>query len=386
MGRTMSGDGVRLAFFFAAFFVVVGIQLPFWPVWLAAKGLGPTEIGLLLAVSIAAKVIANPLTAHLADRRGERRRPMVVLALASLASFALFGWVEGFWPILAVSVMFFTLWPPIMPLGESLTMITVHRDGLDYGRIRLWGSLSFIAMAVIAGRVLVNEPPDIIFWMVLAAVALAVVACALVPDARPEHPGSTQAPIVLILRNRLFLLFLVAAGLIQGSHAVYYAFGTLHWQAIGYSDDLIGVLWAEGVIAEIILFAFGNRLIRRFGADRLILFGGVAAAVRWTVTGLTDALPALICVQALHAFTFGATHLGAIHFVARVVAPSMSATAQSLYSAGVMGLGLGLMLLISGELYGRFGGGAYHAMAVAGLAGALLALGLRRAAPRSDAR
>jgi len=373
VGRSFSGDGVRLAFFFTAFFFVVGIQLPFWPVWLTAKGLGPTEIGLLMAISIAAKVIANPLAAHLADRRGERRRPMVMLAVASLASFAQFGWVNGFWPILVVSVMFFMCWPPIMPLGESLTMITVHREGLDYGRIRLWGSLSFIAMAAISGRILVEEPPEIIFWMVLSAIAFAIVACTLVPDSRPERTTSTEAPIRLVLKNRRFVLFLFAAALIQGSHAVYYAFGTLHWQAAGYSDDLIGGLWAEGVIAEIILFAFGNKVVRHVGAERLILLGALAAAIRWTVTGFTDALPVIICAQTLHAFTYGATHLGAIHFVARVVAPSMSATAQSLYAAAVMGLGLGLMLLISGELYGRFGGGAYYGMAVAGLMGALLA-------------
>lgn len=384
MLRVPSGDAVRLAFFFAAFFAVVGIQLPFWPVWLAANGLGSTEIGLLLALSIAAKVVANPLFAHLADRRGERRRPMVVLAVAALASFALFGWVEGFWPILLVSVLFFMVWPSIMPLGESLTMITVHRQGLDYGRIRLWGSLSFIALAVIAGRVLVDNPPAVIYWMVLAAVAVAVVACALVPGARPERNATPRAPILLILRNRRFVLFLFAAALIQGSHAVYYAFGTLHWQAAGYSDDLIGALWALGVIAEIVLFAFGNHVVRRLGPERLLILGGVAAAIRWAITGATDGLPVLVCVQALHAFTFGASHLGAIHFVARTVAPSMSATAQSLYSAAVMGLGLGLMLLISGELYGRFGGGAYHAMAAAGLLGAMLALTLMPTVTEGD--
>ena len=384
MLRVPSGDAVRLAFFFAAFFAVVGIQLPFWPVWLAANGLGSTEIGLLLALSIAAKVVANPLFAHLADRRGERRRPMVILAVAALASFALFGWVEGFWAILLVSVIFFSVWPSIMPLGESLTMITVHREGLDYGRIRLWGSLSFIALAVLAGRVLVDQPPAVIYWMVLAAVAVAVVACALVPGARPERTATPRAPILLILRNPRFVLFLFAAALIQGSHAVYYAFGTLHWQAAGYSDDLIGALWALGVIAEIVLFAFGNHVVRRLGPERLLVLGGVAAAIRWAITGATDVLPVLVCVQALHAFTFGASHLGAIHFVARTVAPSMSATAQSLYSAAVMGLGLGLMLLISGELYGRFGGGAYHGMAAAGLLGALLALTLMPTVTEGD--
>jgi PPP family 3-phenylpropionic acid transporter len=153
---------------------------------------------------------------------------------------------------------------------------------------------------------------------------------------------------------------------------------------VGYSDALIGALWAEGVVAEVVLFAFGNRVVRMLGPERLIVLGGLAATVRWTMTGLTDALPVLVCVQALHALTFGATHLGAMHFVARTIAPSLSATAQSLYSAAVMGLGLGLMLLISGELYGRFGGGAYQAMAAAGLMGGLLAVILWRTAQTPD--
>jgi PPP family 3-phenylpropionic acid transporter len=180
------------------------------------------------------------------------------------------------------------------------------------------------------------------------------------------------------LRNRSFALFLAAAAMIQGSHAVYYAFGTLHWRAAGYSEDVIGALWAEGVVAEIVLFMVGGRLVRRLGPARLIALGGFAGTVRWLVLGLTDALPALVCVQILHAFTFGAAHLGAIHFIARAVPPALSATAQRLYSAVVMGLGLGLMLLASGWLYTAFAGGAFHAMAAAALIGGILAWVLAR--------
>jgi PPP family 3-phenylpropionic acid transporter len=166
--------------------------------------------------------------------------------------------------------------------------------------------------------------------------------------------------------------------MIQGSHAVYYAFGTLHWQAAGYSDDVIGALWAEGVVAEIVLFAFGGPLVRRLGPARLLALGGMAGTVRWLVLGLTDALPALVSVQALHAFTFGAAHLGAIHFIARAMPPALSATAQSLYSAVVMGLGTGLMLVASGPLYAALAGAAYLAMAAAALVGAALSWALAR--------
>lgn len=368
----------RLALYYAAFFVVVGILLPFWPVWLEARGLSAEEIGILLAISVGAKVVSNPVVAHLADRSGERRRPMAVLAVAAFSAFVLFSFADGFWPLLAVSLLFYLAWPPIMPLGESLTMLAARDRGIDYGRVRLWGSLAFIGAAVGGGWALVGQPAGMIYWMALAAIGVAVAACAQVPDLRSDRSAGGRLPMVQVLRDGRFRLFLVAAALVQGSHGVYYAFGTLHWQSAGYGEDVIGGLWAEGVIAEVVLLALGARLIRRIGAERLLILGGVAAAVRWTATGLTDALPVLIGVQMLHAFTFGAAHLAAVHFITRAVAPALSATAQSLYAALVMGLGMGIMLFAAGRLYAEFAGHAYLAMGVLGVLGAFAAWRLSR--------
>ena len=373
---------VRLSLFYAAFFVVIGILVPFWPVWLASRGLGTAEIGVLVAVGISVKVIGNPLMAHIADRHGRRRRLIVLLAAGALAAFALFRMAEGFWAILGVTVAFHFFWSAIMPLGENLTLLTTRAEGLDYGRLRLWGSISFIAAAVLVGRTLVEAPEDLVFWLALAAIAATLAVCTLLPDTRPPPAEVPRFPVLEVLADRTFLAFLAAATLVQGSHAVYYAFGTLHWRSAGYADDVIGWLWAEGVIAEIVLFAAGAGLARRLGPARLIALGGLGAAVRWTATGLSDDLPVLVTVQALHAFTFGAAHLGAMMYIARNVPPSMSATAQSLYSAVVMGLGIGLATTVSGPLYGAFGGGAYLAMAASGAAGGILAFGLaRRALP-----
>ncbi len=378
MGTAPSYAAVRLALFYAAFFAVIGIHLPFWPVWLASRGVTPAEIGVLVAVGVSVKVVGNPLIAHIADRRGERRRVIVVLAAGALAVFGLFHSAQGFWPILAVSVPFFILWSAVMPLGENLTLMISRDEGLDYGRLRLWGSLAFIVTSVAVGRVLVGRSEDLIYWVVLAAIAGTFVVCLMLPDMRPPPPAKTRFPVGHLLGDKGFLIFLAAAALIQGSHGVYYAFGTIHWRAAGYGDDLIGWLWAEGVIAEIVLFAFGAVLVHRLGAAVLIMAGGIAGAIRWTVTGLSDDLAVLLVVQALHAFTFGATHLGAMHFIVRNVPPALSATAQGLYSAAVMGIGSGLSVLASGTLYAAYGGGAYLAMAGVGFLGALLALALAR--------
>jgi MFS transporter, PPP family, 3-phenylpropionic acid transporter len=370
---------LRLGLFYAAYFAFVGIYLPFWPVWLASRGLGPEEIAVVLAVSIAAKALGNPVCAHIADRTGERRRPIIVLAVLALVSFALFPAVRAFWPLVIVSLLFFTFWPPIMALGESLTMLSVRSVGLDYGRTRLWGSISFIVLAILSGHALEGRHPDILFWMLLASLAMFVVAALLVPDARPSRAIALgRMPLLDVLRRPSFLLFLAAATAIQGSHAVYYAFGTIHWRQAGYSDAVIGALWAEGVIAEILLFALGDRIVRRLDPSWLLVVGGLAGAVRWAVLGMTDALALVVAVQALHAFSFGAAHLAAIHFISRAVPPHLSATAQSLYAGVVMGLGLGLLLFVSGGLYEAHGGGAYYAMAACALVGAVCAARIAR--------
>jgi PPP family 3-phenylpropionic acid transporter len=132
------------------------------------------------------------------------------------------------------------------------------------------------------------------------------------------------------------------------------------------------------VIAEVVLFAFSGRITKRFSPSALILIGALAAVVRWTVTGLTGALPAVALMQVLHALTFGATHLGAITFIMQRVPPALSATAMSLYGSVLAGLAMGASILLSGPLYAAFGGGAYLAMTGIGAVGALLALLLAR--------
>ena len=373
-----SGHATRLALFYGAVFAVLGILAPFWPVWLAARGLEAEEIGIVLAVVLAVRVFANPAIAHVADRIGERRRPIVFLAGASTLAFALYVAADGFWAILAVTALFSASRAGVLPLGESLAMMTTTERRIDYGRVRLWGSLTFIAGAALTGELLVGRSAEIVYWLTLAALAVAFVACLALPDVRPPPAERRHLPLRALATQPLFLLFMVSAALVQGSHAVYYAFSTLHWQAAGHSSFVIGLLWAEGVIAEIILFAFSGRVVAALGPAGLIALGGLAGALRWVVTAETTDLAALAVVQALHAFTFGAAHLGAMHFITRSVPPALTGTAQSLYAAVVAGIGMGLATLAAGSLYETFTGGAFYAMAVMGVLGGALALVLMR--------
>jgi PPP family 3-phenylpropionic acid transporter len=244
------------------------------------------------------------------------------------------------------------------------------------------------------GRLLEGRGTDVIFWGILGAYVLTFVFCLTLPrdnqshsgpDEKHEPSGAKPRPMRHMLAQPGFVLFLVAASLIQATHSVLYGFGTLHWRAAGIDGTVIGWLWAEGVIAEIILFAFSGIVVRWVGPTRLLIIAGAAAALRWSVTAETTSLPILVVMQVLHGLTFGAAHLGAMHYIARAAPVSMAATAQVLYSSVALGAAFGLGMPAAGWLYGSLGGGAFHVMAVAGAFAMLCAITLHRQPQRAMA-
>lgn len=369
---------VRLALHFGGMFLVIGIMMPFWPVWLSHKGLNPSEIGLVLAAGSLVRVFISPVVASMSDRLGEKKRPIIILTISAFLMFLPFALLDDFIPILMLQACFASLFGPLMPLSDSLSMIGVKKHGIDYGRVRLWGSLTFILGASGVGFFLKGAEPELIWTCIAVAILISVLCSLLLPDFRSPPAKKDSQPITRVLTDRTFLIFVAATACIQGSHALYYGFGTLNWLRMGLGEGVIGLLWAEGVIAEVILFVFAAKAIRRVGPARLIALGGLACLIRWSLTAYTDALPVIVVLQILHAFTFGAAHLGAMYFIADRMPEDVSATAQTVYALLVSGLGIGLTSYLSGHLYGAYHGQAYLAMAAMGGIGMILAWSIRR--------
>jgi len=223
-------------------------------------------------------------------------------------------------------------------------------------------------------------PGNMVLALVLAASALLLVVCCWIPPGAAAAGRARWAALGRFAADRRFWLFVASGAALQSSHQLYYGFGTLYWRELGFADPVIGVLWAEGVVAEIVLFWYSARLVARLGPLGLMALGGIAGVLRWSLMGIVPALAAAAVLQLLHALTFGASHLGAMYFMARSVPPGAAASAQSLYAAVSAGLGSGLVMLVAGALYGAYGGQAYLFMAVlsaAGLGG-VVALARRR--------
>lgn len=387
----MGGAPLRLGSFYFGYFLIIGLYLPFWPVWLAGRGFGPDLIGLVLALGLAVRVVAGPMIAFLADRWGRRRGMLVILAMAALLGFAAFLPAQGLWAILVILLWVSATFPAMLPLADTLTLSLAARHGFDYGRVRLWGSLSFIAASLLGGALLARFGTDAVLIGLIAACALTALAATALPDlpaaatvtsslckGQAARPGPSWSLLVRLACRPEFLLFLLGVSAIQASHGVYYAFGTLDWQRSGHGEGVIGGLWALGVIAEIVLFGVSGHAVRRVGPVGLLLLGAAAGLLRWSGTALAPGLPALLLLQCLHAFTFGATHLGAMHFLTRAMPPDLAATGQGLLAAMAAGIMLGLATFAAGFLYEAFAARAYFAMAALAAFGGLAILALAR--------
>jgi PPP family 3-phenylpropionic acid transporter len=370
---------LRLAVFYAALFLTVGAQLPLLPVWLSAKGLHPEIIGMVLAVPMVVRVFAIPMAALVADRRDALRTVIVIAAAASLVGFGALALTEGLIAIIVVFALASMVYTPLMLLADAYALRGLAQLGRAYGPVRLWGSAAFIVASFGAGYLLdVIEPRNLI-WLLVAAMAVAAAASWLLLPLKPHGAGPTAAAPSArwLLRSPTFLAFAAAASLIQASHAVYYGFSTIHWQAIDFDGLTIGTLWAVGVLAEIALFAVSARLPAAITPTMMVLIGAAGAVVRWGAMALDPPGAALPAMQCLHALSFGATYLGTLTFVARMAPLGFGTTVQS-YVSVALGAVMAAAMGFSGELYGLYGGAAYGAMAIAAFVGGLLALAAHR--------
>jgi PPP family 3-phenylpropionic acid transporter len=371
MGDKGGGFALPVALFYGALFVVYGMYVPFMPVWLDWKGLTAGEISTVIAAPLFVRVLITPAVAVIADRSGVDRRHLIALAWAALAFVLVLTVAQSFWVILVFAILLMVSNSTIMPLIDTIAVQGARARGLDYGRLRLWGSLSFVAASFAGGIAITEFGGEAGIWLIAIGCALTMIAAYQVPNVtgQPVPPANVTQPIWKIaeprelLSRREFRLFLIAAGLTQAAHATFFTFGTIIWQKQGLSAAWCGTLWAIGVFAEVLLFMFSGRVAEKFGAARLIAIAGLASIVRWLTLASDPSLAILVPLQLLHGVTYGASHIGAMHFIHDAVPRDRAASAQALYATVSAGVAMGIATLIAGYLYTEAGPLSYVAMA-----------------------
>jgi PPP family 3-phenylpropionic acid transporter len=360
----------RLALFYGALFGLVGTHLPFFPVWLKAIGIDASWIGIITAVPSLTRFTVLPFITSLAEKRQSLRGAMIVTAFVSALGFAIIGTLHQPLAIFLVYAVTACLWTPMTPLTDAYALKGVSRYGLNYGPLRLWGSAAFVVGALACGLLVDVIAAKHLIWVIVGVAALgALVSLGLQPLDVPAAAPATSQGAAALLREPGFFAIIVAAALIQGSHAAYYTFASIAWQNAGLGGLTIAGLWALGVIAEIVVFALSPRFT--LSPALLVVIAALSAVARWLITAQEPPLPVLAVVQLAHGLTFGLTQIGTMGLLLRHVPGHVMARGQG-YLTACTGIVTSIASVLSGAIYARHGQGVYYLMAAMALVSAVV--------------
>jgi MFS transporter, PPP family, 3-phenylpropionic acid transporter len=342
----------RLASFYFAYFLMLGGIAPFFSLYLNKLGFSGVQIGILLALMPLARVIAPPAWAWLADHQGSRRPLVRITTAAAAVSCAGFLFAKSFAALFVVIVFLNVFWCAALPLVEATTMAHLKGRLGDYGRIRVWGSVSFVLSVVALGQIL--DRTGILWLPVMLLVLFTVNAMAawILPVDRAHAHHEEHAPLVETLRRPEVLALFAACFLMAAAHGPYNTFYSIHLVEHGYSKSAVGWMWALSVLAEIMVFLLMPRLLRRFSIPAIMSFSLGCAVVRFLIVGwFTQYLVLTALAQTMHAATFGAHHAAALAAIHQFFRGRTQSRGQALYTSFGFGAGGVLGGLASGWLW-----------------------------------
>ena len=372
---------MRLSTNYFWYFGLLGLIVPFLAVFLDARGFTSLEIGEILAVITATKIVAPSLWAQLADKSGQQLTIVKVGALLSLFCFSLIIWTFSYWPLMFSLAMFSLFITSILPQIEVMTLNSIRKSAIIYARIRLWGSIGFVIVAMLSGELIERYSAEAFSY--IGIVILAGLFISTLFNKQPRIAKKTSIDNVSIkvkVFNRNFLLFFFAGLMLQMSFGPYYVFFALYLKDLAYSGFLIGIFIAIGVVAEIGVFVFAAIFFKSFSLKTLISMSILLTAFRWFIVGhFANSDMALAFSQLIHALSFGLYHSASISFIQQHFNVNQQSRGQAIYIGGVYGVGGAIGAYVAGLLW-QEGVGAvitFDFAAITALIGGVLALFLR---------
>ena len=385
---------LRISLIFATLFVPLGTHLPYFPLWLQAKGFHAEQIAVILAAPMFLRVVTTPLLTALADRASDRADVYVALVASALLLSAGYFLTPTYAMVLAVSLALTIVWTPHSPIADSLALSGVRRFGSNYTSMRKWGSISYLFANVAGGFILSATGPGAVPVIIFVSLAAALAAGLLAPRlGRPRRASPLSATDIQQsapkLLNPYFLYFSIGVGVITASHAFLYGFVSIYWKSIGIGDSVVGLLWAWGVVSEVCMFVMFTRFFGAFSVVTIMMMAGVGAVVRWIAFPLVWPLGLGVAgffgVQTLHSVSVALVLIGLQKMIGETISEERTGAAQGIayFSNGFF---MAVVTLASGPLYDRFGVDGFFAMIPIALIGLVLIGLAARSAPQGRIR
>ncbi len=334
-----------LSLFYLFYFALVGVYVIFMPKALLSLGYSEADVGTIFA----AAPLMRFLIPFLFKKYFVLNNTIFVGSLVVTLGGALliYLWVDNFWLYLIANLIFGGAMGVVLPYVESVAL--GHLSRAKYGKVRLFGSIGFMLVALWLGKVLVDFEDVFIYLIASAFLTLLMGYWASRYDEATHSQSKEQNAAFSIFQHRYFWL---SALLMQVGFGGFYNFFTIYETSHGISLEMTSWMWSFGVLCEIAMLYFQGPLLER-NLLTIIKIATFLTAIRWLLLYLypTSEIMAFV-TQSFHAFSFALYHSAAITYIFMLY--TQKRLAQQFFLGIAFGLGGSLGALLAGWVYGEY--------------------------------
>lgn len=373
-GMDMRPHKIVLSAQYVMIFGIMGVFLPYFNLYCYHIDFSGFQIGVISALRSLCLVVFPLVWGRIADRYCVRRPIYILCTVLCAGIWAAFFRVSDFHWFLFFVAAYGIFFAPLIPFLEAFTMEILGNEKKSYGNIRVWGSISFVLVVLMTGRLIDMYSVQIILGLIFAGSCLQAALSFKIPRSSVSCSSISGGSWTKFLSARMVIL-LSCGFLMLASHGTYYGFFSIHLEHLGYDNTFIGLTWALASCAEIVVMLRSEAIFRRFSIENVLLFSFFAAVFRWTALCFAQGPVAILMLQVLHASTYGAFHMASILYIDALSPLEGKTFGQAANNALSYGLGMMAGFFFNGMYFERIGAAnLFLISAVIAMTGAIILL------------
>lgn len=340
--------------FYLFVFFGFGSLFPLLSVYLSeVEKLNGYQIGLILSIGPVVMIFFQPLWGMIADMKHMHNRLLTVTTLITGISGVCYLIFGGFAAFAITAIVLAIFQSAIIPLSDSISLKYTNKVGVNYGNVRLFGSLGFGLAVYVMGK-LSDWNPQIIFYTFFNALLIAAVLSLKMPKETTNVPNKLFSGVSELIRMKRFLVFLAATFLIFGPNLANNFYFSLFVEDRGGTYTGIGIAFLIAVLSEIPFMIMAGAWINKLGLLQVALIASFVSMVRWVFYFTEPSLSLVYISAVIQGFSLGLFIPAGLQYIREITPPEMTATAVTFYSAVGNGLGNWFFTFIGGILFEEF--------------------------------
>ena len=340
----LSPFSLLLGAYYFFYFALVGVYVIFMPKVLLELSYSTVEVGIIYAAAPFMRFLLPFVFRHWVALTPKIY--IIALLFTFIGTLLFLTTVEHFWLYLSANLLFGAAMGISLPYVETIALSALSKS--HYGKVRLWGSLGFMGIALWLGKVL-SSPYEALYYLAAMAFLTLIFGAYLIKFDHTSH-DTIQDDASFSLSK--YWAFWTSIFLMQVGFGGFYNFFTIYETAHGISLEMTSWMWSFGVICEIVMLYFQGPLLQR-NLLHILQFATLVTAFRWLILYLfPDSINITFASQSLHAVSFALYHTAAITYVFSLY--TQKKLAQQFFLGIAFGLGGSVGAILSGKIYGEY--------------------------------